>query len=79
MACGVPVVGSRIGANVDVVDQQSGFLGNSEEDWLVAFRTLRDDAELRLEMGSHARRHIEKDYLLQTYAKVFSDTVNSMT
>ncbi|MDG2072335.1 MAG: glycosyltransferase [Pseudomonadales bacterium] len=64
MACGVPVVGSRMGANVDVVDQQSGFLANSEEDWLVAFRTLRDDAKLRLEMGSHARRHIEKDYLL---------------
>ena len=79
MACGVPVVGSRIGANVEVVDHGSGFLADSEDEWLNAFRSLRDDADLRLEMGRQARQHIEKDYSLQAYAKVFSDTVNSIT
>ena len=64
---------------MEVVDHGSGFLADSEDEWLNAFRSLRDDADLRLEMGRQARQHIEKDYSLQAYAKVFSDTVNSIT
>jgi glycosyltransferase involved in cell wall biosynthesis len=79
MACGVPVIGSAVGANLEVVDSNSGFLAATNEEWLVALRRLMNDTGLRLRMGWHARTKIETHYSLDRWADTFSDVIRSVT
>lgn len=52
MSLGIPVVGSDVGANRDIIcDGQSGFLARSEKEWLEFMTTLIDDHELRRRFG----------------------------
>lgn len=62
MACGIPVVASPVGANVDAVPKECGLLAESPEEWLAAFRRLAADLSLRLRMGRAARHWVEKRY-----------------
>lgn len=78
MACGVPVVASRVGANVDVVTPQCGFLVEDAADWLAAFRALRDDAPSRLRMGLAARARIEAEYSLARNLPVLTRVIEEM-
>lgn len=64
MACGLPVVASRVGANVEVVTPQCGFLVDDVEGWVAAFKLLRSDVHLRMQMGKAARTRIEEEYSL---------------
>ena len=75
MACGIPVVGSRVGANVDAVPPECGFLAESSEQWLDAFRQLLADTNLRQQMGSAARLWVEKRYSLHSALPVFSGVI----
>lgn len=65
MACGIPVVGSRVGANIDVVEPTCGFLASSDAEWLAALQAIRDDRTLAETMGQNARSRIEQSYSLQ--------------
>lgn len=52
MGCGLPVVASAVGAHLDLIqDGVQGFLVDSQEEWLEALRTLRDNRLLRSRMG----------------------------
>lgn len=52
MGCGLPVVASAVGAHLDLIqDGVQGFLVDSQEEWLDALRTLRDNRLLRSRMG----------------------------
>ena len=64
MACGVPVVASAVGANIDVVDDTCGFLADDEDSWVDGLERLRSDAGLRQRMGASARLRIEREYSL---------------
>ena len=64
MACGIPVVASPVGANVEAVPPECGFLAESSEQWLDAFRRLLADTNLRHQMGSAAPLWVEKRYSL---------------
>lgn len=66
MACGLPVVGSAVGANNDiVVPGTTGFLAKTSEDWLAGLETLLADAALREHMGRAGRARVEESYCLQ--------------
>jgi glycosyltransferase involved in cell wall biosynthesis len=75
MACGIPVVASRVGANVDAVPPECGFLVESSEQWLDAFRRLLADSNLRQQMGSAARLWVEQRYSLRSALPVFSGVI----
>jgi glycosyltransferase involved in cell wall biosynthesis len=75
MACGVPVVASPVGANVDVVDSSCGFLASDEDAWVSSLRTLRGDRGLRLRMGASARLKIEKNYSLRNTIRVMAEVI----
>ncbi len=75
MACGIPVVASRVGANVDAVPPECGFLVESSEQWLDAFKRLLADSNLRKQMGSAARLWVEQRYSLRTALPVFSGVI----
>lgn len=66
MACAVPVVASPVGANVDVVTSECGFLASSAQEWVDALRILRNDPVLRTRMGEAGRQRIVEHYSLQT-------------
>jgi len=64
MACGVSVVASPVGANVDVVAPNTGFLARTPAEWLSALRILRDDPTLRQKFGQCGRERIVEHYSL---------------
>jgi len=66
MACGRPVVASRVGVNPDIVeDGVNGFLAENTADWIHAFETLHNDFGLRVRMGKCGRRKVETQYCIQ--------------
>jgi glycosyltransferase involved in cell wall biosynthesis len=66
MACGIPVVASRVGANVEVVPPDCGALAGSPSEWLAEFRQLAINPALRLRMGAAGRRWVEERFSLQS-------------
>lgn len=65
MACGIPVVASPVGANLDVVSAGSGILASTPEEWLDAFRLLSSDIALSQRMGRAGLDHVQKNYSLR--------------
>lgn len=79
MACGVPVIASPVGANVDVVDRACGLFAESTDDWLGSLRTLRDDEALRQSLGVAARQKVEQMYSLRSALPVMVKAIKSVT
>jgi len=66
MACGLPVVASPVGVNVQIVEHGvTGFLAESKQDWQKALVFLRENPEKRREMGMAGRAKMEREYSLQ--------------
>jgi len=69
MACGLPVVASPVGANLSVVeDGVTGFLADSDEEWIEALCHLADDPALRRRMGRLGQVRVRERYSLQEAA-----------
>ena len=66
MACAVPVVASPVGANADVVTSECGLMANTQDEWVQALKTVRDDAGLRQRMGEAGRQRVVEHYSLHT-------------
>jgi glycosyltransferase involved in cell wall biosynthesis len=66
MACGVPVIGSPVGVNSEIIaDGLNGYLASTTADWTAALRRLCSDRALRQRMGDEGRRIVEARYSLQ--------------
>lgn len=66
MACGLPVVGSAVGVNVEIIENsQSGFVAKDDEDWKTSLLTLLGDVSLRNVLGAKGRIAVETVYSLQ--------------
>lgn len=69
MACGLPVVASPVGVNVEIVREgQNGLLASSNTEWERALETLIVDRSLRLSMGEFGRQRVEAEYCVQVQA-----------
>lgn len=68
MACGLPVVASPVGANVDIVRPGTGLLAGDADSWTRALRTLLDDAALRERLGASGRAAVEQRFSVQAQA-----------
>jgi glycosyltransferase involved in cell wall biosynthesis len=77
MACSVPVIASRVGANIDVVQSDCGFLAAHEREWVDALRYLRDRPLTRRQMGEAARLQVEQHYSLRLTLPVLADVIRS--
>lgn len=75
MACAVPVIASRVGANIDVVQSDCGFLATSEQEWVDALRFLRDQPGRRQEMGEAGRERVEQTYSLHRNLPALADVI----
>ena len=69
MACGLPVIASPVGANVEIVSEGSdGMLAANDEQWQSALLALAENAVLRREMGVRGRAKVEALYSVQAIA-----------
>jgi glycosyltransferase involved in cell wall biosynthesis len=66
MACGLPVVASPIGVNLEIVEHGvNGFLAETELEWEQALRVLLADPALRWRMGHAGRQKVTEKYCIQ--------------
>lgn len=66
MACGLPVVASKVGANVDIVREgANGFLADTPNEWFVALDKLLKDKSLQEQLGQVGRQCVEDTYCIQ--------------
>lgn len=69
MACSLPVVASPVGVNCKIVEHGvNGFLANKTRDWVAAFKILKENNNLKLQMGLQGRSKVEKNYCIQVTA-----------
>jgi glycosyltransferase involved in cell wall biosynthesis len=69
MACGLPVVASPVGANLDLVQPSvNGWLANTPGEWLERLRHLLTDPTARAQMGQTGRARVEAKYSVQRTA-----------
>lgn len=66
MACSLPVVGSAVSANNDiVVSGTTGYLAQEPQQWVDALQALLTDGNLRQNMGLAGRARVESLYCIQ--------------
>lgn len=69
MACALPVIGSPVGVNTQIIEHGvNGFHATSTAEWLQAMQRLQQDPALRQCMGAHGRAKVEAHYCLQVTA-----------
>ena len=76
MACGLPVIASRVGGIPEIVlDGVTGLLvePNDPQALSEAMAKLLDDPELRKRMGENARKHVVQNFSLETYLDRLSE------
>jgi D-inositol-3-phosphate glycosyltransferase len=81
MACGKPVVGSRVGGiKMSVADGETGYLVPPRDPKAVAERVRRllSDPALQLRLGRAARRRIEEHYTWERVATLAADAFSEV-
>jgi glycosyltransferase involved in cell wall biosynthesis len=68
MASGLPVVGSPVGVNRDIIqDRRTGFSATSEQEWGQALEALISSFELRASMGAAGRERCVDHYSIRRW------------
>jgi glycosyltransferase involved in cell wall biosynthesis len=69
MACGLPVVGTPVGVNQEIIQHGvNGFCADTLDEWTEHLSRLAEDPQLRSIMGIEGRRMVESSYCLQVTA-----------
>lgn len=69
LGCGLPVVASPVGVNVEIVERSgAGFVASSPGEWSDALTRLLDDPGLRARLGESGRKAAVEHYSLATHA-----------
>ena len=77
MACGLPVVASKVGANIDVVNANVGFLAHDKASWISALTQLYENPSLRKKLGSNGRALVEKKYSLSANLPILVEVIQN--
>jgi len=79
MSCNIPVIGSPVGVNREIIiNGVNGFQANSTDEWIKYIRLLKDDRDLGLKMGKMGRKLIEDKYSLQSNVVKIIDYFNEL-
>jgi len=80
MAAGLPVVTNPVGVHGTMVRHgETGFLAESEAEWVEAIRTLAGDPELRRRMGARGRALVEERFSLEVGSALWLNLINGLT
>jgi len=78
MACGVPIIASAIGVNVEIVkNTKSGLLVDSSLSWQDALLKMLVSPNLRIQFGIAGRQAVEKQYSVESQLPVIGRVLNS--
>ena len=78
MAMQIPVVASNVGNTPNVVvDNCTGLLVNSQDEWLRALVNLIDNPPLRARLGLNGRRRCEKLYSSQVVSSLYTNALDN--
>jgi glycosyltransferase involved in cell wall biosynthesis len=85
MACGLPVISTKVGGSIDIIENRvNGLLVEyGDEDGLSqAISQVLGDSDLAVNLGNHARETVEEkqdiDRIAEQYSKVYSSFINKM-
>ena len=77
MAVGIPTVASKVGMNIDVIeDGVNGFLVSDKKEWLDRLVFLIDNADMRQKLGRAGRMLAESKYSVKANAPVLLGLLN---
>ena len=72
MAAGLPVVANPVGVQAEMVRHgETGFLADTQDEWIDAIRQLAADPGLRQRMGRAGRRVVEREYSVARAAELW--------
>ncbi len=78
MACSLPVVGSPVGVNQEIIQHGvNGFWATSLDEWTEYLSILAEDSQLRRVMGAKGRLIVESNYCLQVTAPKLAQLLKS--
>ena len=70
MAIGIPAVISPVGVNREIIEEGvNGFTAVQEEDWFQTLSNLINNAQLRKDVGSNARKFVIENYSVEAHKK----------
>ncbi|MDZ7372103.1 MAG: glycosyltransferase family 4 protein [candidate division KSB1 bacterium] len=76
MAAGVPAVGSRVGANCDIIeDGVNGFLASTNAEWYEKLERLIVDADLRERFSERGRQTIREKFSIERLYPLWLEAV----
>ncbi|MFA6098552.1 MAG: glycosyltransferase family 4 protein [Patescibacteria group bacterium] len=78
MSCGLAVVASPVGANIDVIQPGAGILARTDDEWLKALSQLIQDKEKRADLGVRAREAVLNNYSVKVNYKKISVIINGL-
>jgi glycosyltransferase involved in cell wall biosynthesis len=79
MACSIPVVASKVGANKDIIiNNLTGILAETNDDWISSLLRLSNDRSLQISMGNAGNSLFKEKYSLEVKSIDFLKIVNSI-
>lgn len=80
MALGIPTVATAVGTNFRVIEEGvSGFLVNSEQEWIDALAKLLQDEALRASVGSRAAARVQQFFSIKANQAVYLHILDTVT
>lgn len=80
MAMGIPTVATAIGTNFRVIeDGESGFLVNTNEQWITCLTELAGDATLRQRIGKKAREKVVAHFSIEANKSAYLNILHKLT
>jgi len=80
MASGLPVVSSPSGLNKDVIShEETGYLANTDSEWLSSLEILITDPGLREHIGASGQEYAEQNFSEPVTAKRMITDINTIT
>ena len=72
MGTGLPVVGSKIGENINIVqNRENGYLASSKDEWFYFLKLLINNHQLRSDLGKKGREIVKEKFSIQCTKKTF--------
>ncbi len=79
MAMGIPSIASPVGVNKEIIIQnETGILAESEEEWLTAFEKLITEHDLSIQLGNNARIRAKNNYSFAASTPVLLDAIRKL-
>lgn len=79
MAAGLPVIANPVGVHITMIEPNvTGFLVETEAEWIEAVNRLAGDRDLRRRMGAAGRVRIEREFSVAAGGQLWRQLLNAM-